>query len=526
MSAFPNKWKSLFIISICLFSIYFAIPTFLQSNNSTFFKRMLPDEKVNLGLDLKGGVSLTIETDVNSYIKEKFTGYAASLQSELGLQGIKFNSWQEKEASVVFKLSDKEDFKKVKKIITGIYSNFADISNKDNLIKIEVTTKQIDDMSRDIVKQSMGIIRKRIDETGVREIDLQSLGNNLILLQVPGADSPDAIKRILGKTARLTFHLVEGQYNRKEHNFKNFSIHNTILPFEAKSEGEKTSYLIVKTQPSITGDMLIDASVNTGKIGEPVIGFKLNDMGGKIFGDVTSQNIGKMLAIVLDGKIISAPHIRDSILGGSGVISGNFTIDSASELALMLRAGALPVPLKIVEERLVGPTLGMDSIKMGARAAIIGAALIIVFMFVFYGFFGMVANVALIINLFMIIAVLTLLHGTLTLPGIAGIVLTLGMAVDANVLVFERIREEVRNGRSPFSAILTGYRVAFGTIFDSNTTTIAAAFILSIFGSGPIRGFAVTLIIGILCSMFTALTLTKMIIGFWFKIKKPSKLFI
>ena len=363
-------------------------------------------------------------------------------------------------------------------------------------------------------------MRKRVDSVGTKEVEIQTIGNDKILLQVPGVNNPDEIKKIIGKTARLTFHMVKNKVAENLTDSEKIAllINSKILPLENSAES-----LIIDSQPLMTGDMLETAYISQGTLGEPVIRFKLDNLGREIFADITTNNTGKMLAIVFDEKIISYPMINEPILGGEGNISGNFTYESASELALLLRAGSLPVPLEITEERLLGPTLGIESIKAGIKACIIAAILVFVIMLIYYKFFGLIASFALIVNFIMMIAILSIFNATLTLPGIAGIVLTLGMAVDANVLIFERIKEELKKGMLPLNALHNGYHYAFITIFDSNTTTIFAAIVLYIFGTGPTQGFAITLIVGILCSMFTSISVTKVIITLWYKTKKTKK---
>ena len=347
------------------------------------------------------------------------------------------------------------------------------------------------------------------------------------MIQVPVLSDPQEIRNLIGKTAKLSFHIVLGDiesYKAKHKSFigvKALKLDNVMTNKERNTD--IVNGVVVEDKGIITGDMLIDAQVSLNN-GTPGVSFKFNHLGSTLFGNITAENIGKPLAIVLDNKIISAPIIKDKILTGTGIISGHFSIQSANELALLLRAGALPAPIKIVEERVIGPSLGFDSIESGKTAAFIGTALVMVFMALFYGYFGLVANIALIFNLFFIVSILSIFGATLTMPGICGIVLTLGMAVDSNILIFERIREEIRKGKTILSSIESGYKFAFITIFDSNITTIAAAIILYIFGTGPIRGFSVTLSVGILSSMFTSIALTKLIVATWYKLKRPKAL--
>ena len=377
------------------------------------------------------------------------------------------------------------------------------------------------------VQQSIEIVRRRVDETGTREPTIQRQGDDRILVQLPGLDDPERIKRLLGKTAKMTFHLIDNRNSVEAAKAGRMPPGSRLLSSDdVDSNGQSRMYLIRK-RIMVSGDTLIDSQPSTdGRTNEPVVTFRFDTAGAKRFGLATSKNVGKLFAIVLDGKVISAPVIREPILGGSGQISGSFTFQSAQDLALLLRAGALPAPLTILEERSVGPGLGADSIAAGKIASILGMIAVLVFMAAAYGLFGFMADVALVVNMVLILGVLSFLQATLTLPGIAGIVLTIGMAVDANVLVFERIREEVRSGRTPISAVDTGYSRAFTTIMDANLTTLIAALLLYVFGSGPVRGFAVTLSIGIVTSMFTAIMLTRLLVVTWLRRTKPKVLLL
>jgi preprotein translocase subunit SecD len=513
-----SKWQLVSIIIIILLSIYFSIPTFFYNLKKINF---IPQEKINFGLDLKGGVSLTIQANLTDYIKEKFTQHTNQIKNKLINNNINFNDWEINDNLLKFIITpNNSKIDKVKKLIT---TKDFDIKNSDNQIILKFNNDYINKLNSDVLKQSIEVIRKRVDSVGTKEVEIQTIGNDKILLQVPGINNPDEIKKIIGKTARLTFHMVKNKVAENLTDSEKIAllINSKILPLE-----NSTKSLIVDSQPLMTGDMLETAYILQGTLGEPVIRFKLDNLGREIFADITTNNTGKMLAIVFDEKIISYPMINEPILGGEGNISGNFTSESASELALLLRAGSLPVPLEITEERLVGPTLGIESIKAGIKACIIAAILVFIIMLIYYKFFGLIANFALIVNFIMMIAILSIFNATLTLPGIAGIVLTLGMAVDANVLIFERIKEELKKGMLPLNALHNGYHYAFITIFDSNTTTIFAAIVLYIFGTGPTQGFAITLIVGILCSMFTSISVTKVIITLWYKTKKPKNISI
>ncbi len=377
---------------------------------------------------------------------------------------------------------------------------------------------------RQAVEQSIEIIRRRIDETGTKEPTIQREGQQRILVQLPGVDNPEHVKALLGRTAKLTFQLVDSSVTLDEARRGRLPPGDEILASQEGrgNRGGPDAYLVRK-RVMVGGDMLTDAQA-TFQNNEPVVSFKFDAAGAKRFGDVTRENVGKPFAIVLDNKVISAPVIREAILGGSGIISGSFTVQSASDLALLLRAGALPAPIQILEERTVGAELGADSIHAGAVASIVGVVLVIVFMVLFYGLFGVFADIALIFNLCLMLGALSLLGATLTLPGIAGIALTMGMAVDANVLIYERIKEELRGGRSVLSSMEAGFTRAFGTILDSHVTTLVAGILLYWLGSGPVKGFAVTLSIGVLTSLFSAILVTRLQIVTWLRRVKPKEI--
>jgi preprotein translocase subunit SecD len=393
----------------------------------------------------------------------------------------------------------------------------------DGRVELRLTEVAAQGLRSTAVQQSLEIVRRRIDEVGTREPTIQQQGVDRILVQVPGVDNPDAIKRLLGQTAKLTFHLVDLDTPLDQALSGNLPAGSMILASEETTRPGQLAQQVVRKRVEVSGESLVDAQP-TYQENQPVVSFRFDSVGARKFGNVTREHVGELLAIVLDDKVISSPRIREPILGGSGIISGSFSVESANELAILLRAGALPAPLDIVEERTVGPDLGADSIEAGKWASVIALVLVMIFMALYYGLFGLAACVALVMNLVLIMALLSVLQATLTLPGIAGIVLTIGMAVDANVLIFERIREEARLGKPPISAVDSGYRQAMRTIIDANVTTLIAAVLLYAFGSGPVRGFAVTLGIGILTSMFTAITLTRLLVSAWLRRTRPAML--
>lgn len=475
---------------------------------------------INLGLDLRGGAAILLEVDVASYRHEQLQQQIESIRSKIHQLKIRNTTVSNDNGEIIINFQESENITLILNILREILGYQFSHSENNGVMRVTIDQSVYKDSEKDLVKQSIEIIRRRVDETGTKEIDIQRQGGNQILLQVPGADNPEEIKRLIGKTAKLSFHLVESDVSIQTIHKDPRRAKLKVIPLESSVHS-----IVIYSRPLITGEMLVNAQVSF-HLNNPVVNFKLNNAGAKIFGDVSSKNTGKRFAIVLDDKAISAPVINEPILGGSGMISGNFSVDSANELALLLRAGALPAPLKIIEERTIGPSLGRDSIEAGIKAVVIGTCLVIVVMILFYGIFGLAANIALIMNIIMIIGWLSLFGATLTLPGIAGIVLTLGMAVDANVLICERIREELARGKSNLAAMESGYKIALTTIVDSNITTIIAALILYIFGTGPIKGFAVSLTVGILCSMFTAISLTKLLTSIWYFTFKPKKLYL
>jgi preprotein translocase subunit SecD len=393
----------------------------------------------------------------------------------------------------------------------------------DGRIDIRLAESLADELQSSAVAQSLEIVRRRIDEVGTREPTIQRQGENRILVQVPGEKDPDSIKRLLGQTAKLTFHLVDMETPVEQALAGNLPPGSMLLPSD---EGDQTGgavQYVVRKRVEVSGESLVDAQP-TYYQNQPVVSFRFDSVGGRKFGNVTRDHVGELLAIVLDDRVISAPRIDEPILGGSGIIRGSFTVQEANELAVLLRAGALPAPLEIVEERTVGPDLGADSIQAGKVAGIVAFVIVTLFMAIYYGFFGIIADVALVINLLLMVAALSILQATLTLPGIAGVVLTIGMAVDSNVLIYERIREESRIGRTPIAAVDAGFREALRAIVDANLTTLIAAVLLYAFGSGPVRGFAVTLGIGIVTTLFTAITVTRLMVATWLWRTRPAML--
>ncbi len=514
------RWKIYLIVIVSVLGFLYASPNLMGKETVAWMQEnmpaFLPHKTVNLGLDLRGGSHLMLEVDTDSVIQEKMQGLLDEVRGALRKEKVGYTDLSLRDGAVTFKLTDGAVIGKVEEIINDV-DNQLDLNVENGVFSLKLSEAQVLDRRRSAMEQSIEIVRRRIDETGTREPSIQRQGDNRILVQLPGVDDPQRIKNLLGQTAKLTFHLVDEAASM-----------NPSAPVppgmeRLPSTEHKDQSWVVQKRVMVSGDMLVDAQPSF-QTGEAVVSFRFDSMGGKRFGETTRKNVGRVFAIVLDKKVISAPVIREPILGGSGVISGSFTTESAQDLALLLRAGALPAPIKVLEERTVGPGLGADSIKAGAYACILGLVLVMISVHFSYGLFGVFANLALLFNFALIFGALSILQATLTLPGIAGIVLTIGMAVDANVLIFERIREESRLGRSILVAIDTGYQRALSSIMDANITTMIAAFLLFTFGSGTIKGFAVTLIIGIATSIFSAVMISRLFVVWWTQIKRPKKL--
>ena len=447
------KWKMVLVGIICLLGLSFAAPNFIPLNQAEALPGWLPRQHISLGLDLQGGSHLLLEVDSKTVIREYLDSMVDAARIELRRDKIRYQGLGISGNGIQVTIKDEEKVDEARKLLRAIERD-AVLDEDDGRIVMTLNERMIRDRKTAAVQQSIEIVRRRVDETGTREPTIQQQGDDRILVQLPGVDDPERIKRLLGKTAKMSFHLVDQRNSVESAMAGRIPPGSWLLP----SEGEDGRMYLIRKRVMVSGDTLIDAQPSTdSRTNEPVVTFRFDTAGAKRFGSATSKNVGKLFAIVLDRKVISAPVIREPILGGSGQISGSFSFQSAQDLALLLRAGALPAPLTILEERSVGPGLGADSIAAGKIASIIGIILVVVFMVAAYGLFGFMADIALIVNMVLILGALSFLQATLTLPGIAGIVLTIGMAVDANVLVFERIREEVRSGRTPISSIDAGY---------------------------------------------------------------------
>ena len=523
-------WKVVSIILGTLVALLLVIPSMLPVSTRESLAHAvpwLPARTVVLGLDLQGGAHVLLEVDTPSVIRSRVEALRDDVRRTLREENVKLTGGiglQQK--GVQFRIPDAADrtkaLPKLRQLaqplgasLTGAVSDFTVNEGDDGIVQLALTDAGIDARVRRAVDQSIEVLRRRVDALGTTEPNIQREGNDRILVEVPGLQDAQRLKDILGTTAKLEFRLVADQ-GENPADFEQ-------LPYYKSSEGSGT--LPVEKRVMVQGEDLTDAQPGFDqRTSEPVVNFRFNLRGGQQFGQVTAENVGKPFAIVLDEKIVSAPRILGPITGGSGQISGNFTVQAANDLAVLLRAGALPAKLTIVEERTVGPGLGEDSINAGKRAAYVAAVLVLGYMLVTYGVFGIFADIALGVHILLIFAFMVLLGATLTLPGIAGIVFTIGVAVDANVLIYERIREEAHGGRSILQSLDTGFKRAFATIIDSNVTMFVAAAILYLFGSGPVRGFAVSLGLGILTSVVTAVTMTRMMIAVWYRWKRPTVL--
>lgn len=538
MLEFPT-WKKVSIWLVIIAGLIFATPNLFSQAQLEALPDWVPKRTLNLGLDLQGGSHILLEVDTSAVVRHRLETLEDSIRGELRDmrngqgQRVGYGDFQLGEDSVSFQLREPGDLDRVVEAMRGLSQPIGgsitggitgdrdiEVTSQDGArVILRLTEAGITERKRLTVQQSIEIVRRRIDELGTREPTIIREGSERIVVQVPGLQDPNQLKAILGQTASMSFHMVDLAATAEDLARGRAPAGSLILPM-AEDETQK---IAVRRRADVSGEQLIDAQP-TFQEGRPVVTLQFDTAGGRKFADITTNNVGKPFAIVLDGKVISAPRINSPILGGSGIIEGGFTVETANNLAVLLRAGALPAPLTVLEERTVGPDLGADSINAGQVAAIIGTVAVVVLMLVTYGRFGFYANLVLIFNVILILAVMSLLQATLTLPGIAGLVLTIGTAVDANVLIFERIREELRSGRSVLSAVDAGYREASRAIWDANITNLIAAGLMFWFGSGPIKGFAVVLTIGIVTSVFTAVTLCRMITVGYLKRHRPAKL--
>ena len=530
-----QRWKLILVAVVVVAGFLYALPNLFSAATVARVPTWLPHKQVNLGLDLQGGAHLLYQLDEKEMIEDWLGNIRADVRETLRRARIGYSDLAQDLAkrSVSVKIRDAADMDKAESelrklaapvgsdVFGGLSGNDIDVAREgDNRITLTVTDAGLAHRMTSAIQASIETIRRRVDAFGTTEPSIQREGGSRVLVQVPGISDVERLKTLIGETGKLEFKLVDPAVDPAQ-----------AAATKQVPAGDELVYSndtppipnVLKSQTLVSGQNLVDAQPGfDSNTGEPVVTFRFDAAGAKRFGKVTQENVGLPFAIVLDTKVISAPVIREPILGGTGQISGNFTVQRANDLAVLLRSGALPAKLTVIEERTVGASLGADSIESGKKAALMGLALVMIFMLLGYGLFGLFANIALILNIALIFAVLSLMGATLTLPGIAGIVLVIGIAVDANVLINERIREEIRAGKSPYAAVDAGYSRALITIIDSNVTTLIAVLVLFWLGSGPVRGFAVTLTIGIIASMFTAVTVTRLMVAYWLRWARPQ----
>lgn len=530
-----SRFKAAAILGITFLGILFALPNVLPNSVVQSLPHWLASSRVTLGLDLQGGSHILLEVDGAALRKERAEQVRDEVRRVLREARIGYTGLVIRDTTVQLRLRDgaadtEKAVTELRKLATpvtntllGTSSGEMDLtvsSGAEGQVSVTLTEAGLNARVRSAVDQSIEIIRRRIDQLGTVEPNIQRQGADRILVQVPGLQDPQRLKALLGQTAKLSFRMVDQSMSPQQ------AAEGRPPPDSEVLRGQDGMPYLVEKQVRVSGEDLTDAQPGFEQQGgQPIVTFRFNSNGARRFASTTQDAVGRPFAIVLDNQVISAPVIREPILGGAGQISGNFTVQQANDLAILLRAGALPAPLKVMEERTVGPSLGQDSIEAGKTAAYVAAGLVAVFMVAVYGLFGLFALVALVVHITLMFALQSVLGATLTLPGIAGVVLTIGMAVDSNVVIFERIRDEAREGRSAISAIDKGFVNALGTILDANITSLATGVILFLLGgSGPVRGFAVTYILGLLTTVFTAYTLTRLMIAWWVKWQRPAKL--
>lgn len=522
-----SRWKTFLIWFVVAVSAFIAAPNLFSDEQLEALPSWLPHQKVTLGLDLQGGSHIMLKIERSDIVKERLETVVGDVRTTLRDANVRYSGLSGAGQAVQVRITDPAQLQAARDALqpltnpvsggTLMGGTVTEVSMTDDgtgLIRLELTDQGIQYRLSSAVGQSIEVVRRRVDELGTTEPLIQRQGSDRIIVQVPGLQDPQRLKALLNQTAKLTFRMVDMTMSATDALNARPPATSEIL---YSTDDPAVPYLIEK-RVVVSGENLVDAQASFNQqTNEPVVSFRFDSRGAQKFAQATQQNVGRPFAIILDNQVISAPVIREPIVGGSGQISGNFSVEGANDLAVLLRAGALPATLTVVEERTVGPGVGADSIRDGLTASAIGAVGVVVFMLGFYGVFGVMANIALAANVLMILAVLTLIGSTLTLPGIAGIVLTMGMAVDSNVLVYERIREEVKSGRPLVQAIDSGFTRAFATIIDANVTTLIAALVLFFLGSGPVRGFAVTLSVGVITTVFTAFTMTRWLIAVWLR---------
>ncbi|AWK85138.1 protein translocase subunit SecD [Azospirillum thermophilum] len=525
------RWKIYAIVLICALGFVLSLPNFLSRETLASLPSWYANTRISLGLDLRGGSHLLLEVDMAAVIRDRVEGVVDGARQQLRQANVGYTAINAGERAVTVQLRDPAQSDDAVKALRSLVNRVGggalgggvpdlEIASSGSTVTATLSDVALRDRATQAIEQSIEIVRRRIDETGVNEPIIARQGTDRILVQLPGVEDPDRVKRLLGTTAKMTFRLVDVNADpttgRAPPGFE-------ILP---SAEGGRTqSSYVVRKKIEVDGASLKNAQASTNsQTGEWVVSFEFDSVGSSRFAEITKANVGRPFAIVLDNKVISAPVIREPITGGRGQISGNFTAASANDLAVLLRAGALPAPLKVIEERTVGPDLGADSIRAGLMAVGVGFVMVCIYMIASYGLFGSFACFALLVNIVLTLAALSILNATLTLPGIAGILLGLGLSVDANILINERIREETKKGRGVFASMEAGFSRAYSTIVDSNLTTAIKMALLFIFGTGTIKGFAVTITFGILISMFTATVLVRLMMVTWLRRTRPATL--
>ena len=527
------KWRSLLYAAVIAVAVVYLMPTFVKMPAG--LAPYLPKDKISLGLDLQGGMHLALEVETDKALENNLDRYATDLEELLYNEKIPFDSIKRVSGtSIEAKITEADAREKVRQLLQKSFPMLKEQKldeSKDGVtFTLQVDAIEAKKLKKTATEQALETIRNRIDLFGVAEPTIQLQGEDQIVIQLPGIKDPKRAIELIGKTALLEFKLVAEGVSVEDAIKGDIPADCELLyqrEVNPKTGEVKKTPFVLKKKTLLTGDRLVNAKVQIdSRFNEPYVSMEFDARGGKIFERVTEKNIKKRLAIILDNNVYSAPVIQDRIAGGHAQITGRFGMEEARDLAIVLRAGSLPAPVKILEKRSVGPSLGQDSINQGIRAMLIGCLAVIIFMIVYYRFSGIVANIALVLNILLLLAALAAFGATLTVPGLAGIVLTIGMAVDANVLIYERIREELRNGKTIKAAIDTGYSRAFATIFDSNLTTIISAIFLFQFGTGPVKGFAVTLTMGLLANMFTAVAVTRLIYDYFVQERRIKTLSI
>lgn len=517
-----SRWNIVLTLAVSILSLLLALPNALSSDARGWIKTHLPSwvpsAPVTLGLDLQGGSHLLLEVKTDVALADRMSVLLDAVRGELRGKKIAYENLSQQGEKISLQISKAEEVETARRTIAALDPGLV-FETKDQTLSLNLTEAAIRERKLQVVEQSIEIVRRRIDETGTSEPSIQRQGDDRIVVQLPGVSDPERIKNLLGKTAKLTFRFVNDDIAPEDIAAKRIPAGMELLP-SAETNGRSE---VVSRRVMLTGEMLTDAQATFNE-GMPVVSFAFDALGAKKFAEATTNHVNKRFAIILDNQVISAPVIREPILGGRGIISGNFTAETAKDLALLLRAGALPAPLTVLEERTVGAGLGSDSIQAGVIASIVGLVLVLLIIVLSYGLFGVFAIVSLAINLAMIFAGMSFLGATLTLPGIAGIVLVIGTTVDANVLIYERMRDEYANGRTLMGALDAGYTRAMSAIIDANVTSLLGAVLMFWFGSGPIKGFAVTLSLGIITSLFTAIMLNRLMVVAWVKAAKPRAL--